>query len=427
MARPEREVQVEGSKPSIRRRNSLWKRRDVVLRAIRELHEGKLASEVQRVARDTADSIIADYWKRDADGAPLNKKLIKAAIRVRDKLQAAEANFAQLAREHAQLDLEALKARADLSSAHRPSVGTDVDAVSRERAWHEEWFPRLKDLKSRAVNARAEVDRLSANLMRAAKAARCSPFANELDAMLMHGGSGQRVNATEDWDVAVQIWKRFGKFVQQDGVYDERVALHERDDAIAITLFCRAILSPEASDDLLAVALRAQQDAKLRKRTPTSGFLRGWTTYELARSMIWLSLDGHRLCDSPMSEEEMRRRTSLDDDPRLARFIAAAEVAYEAVTGEEIRVPVLRDDAQEPSDSAKGAKPAGKRKDHRKRGRKQEFDPEDDRGHFEKRRRLKLSMQEYIDGKHLWKDATVVDMERLEARVRDRRRRDPAK
>jgi hypothetical protein len=375
---------VVGSKPSIRRRSALWKRRDVVLRALRELHEGELASEVQRVARDTADCIVADYWKRDAAGAPYDSKLIGRAMRVQGKLRK---------------EILRLEKHLDAHHALKPpaqSSGASIDVAAYRPHGVEAWRRMVEASNARMREMSANVERLSAEFSQATADARCLslPFGNDLEFALERAQKGERVGDVEDWDVAVAIWRRFGGTIGTDGIRDERMLLDSRDAAIAYTLFARAALSEDLKDDLVAGALHELEDDRLRARRGQPGDYRGLSTHKLVSYYLWPSLEAGRKEDGPIGEEEAKWRIVVDADARLERLLAVAETAYEAVTGGAVGEQdsrelspqsvglqeQMREDVNPSAPrSMQGKHPAAKRKSRGKSGRPPKNPPEIDR------------------------------------------------
>jgi hypothetical protein len=423
------QIQVPGFEETIDSRNTLWKRRDRMIAALRALHGGKLAPEVADVSRATAQDIIDQDWERDVHGAPYDIRLIRRALHLRDGLRKAiyerstqeQENRAlrhQARAEVRELEVAWRDQRASSAAGLQPGHGFEESAELKKLK--QKWLPQLQDSDARVEAARAESDRLSAEFMNATKDARCFslPFGDDLDRALIQAQSGERIAEAERWDIAMQIWRRFGGPIYQGGIRGERVVLARRDDAIAYTLLARALLSPEPSEDLLARELSELEDSRLRDRRGEPGVYRGLSTHKLASYLVWPSGEGRIDVSLPIDPELRERLVILDEDPRLERFIAVAEVAYAAVTGESLPADGQMDVEQ---DAAPRSRRSRRNKSRRSPGRPPSSKVKEDEKLYADYKQSGLTKAEFEKERGLEPEAVEDARNRIKARRADGR------
>jgi len=341
------EFQEKKAETGIRRRNTLHRRRDEHLTALRELHSGELADDVARVTNKVAHEIVRDYWKRDAERAPLDVGLISEAIKARNgvrRLHQTERDFIpQITEARARLKrVERLgpfakegQGRGDVAKRYRVALMRSTKGLAKRLKRRDGLRQRIAEKEVKFFNAvrvaRCEDDLYGDALEQARRTARA--WARKYAIVGAHEespGSDEGMS-TERWHIPTMIWRRFGGALQPDGLRDARVLLDPTDEAMAYTLFVRAAVSPDGADDLIAAALRDRETDELRSRSSGVTKVRGRTTHEHVSRVLSPSLGGRLERTEPPSFTDVERAVILDSDNRLEWLLAAGEEAAEAL------------------------------------------------------------------------------------------------
>jgi hypothetical protein len=259
------ELQAEAKKYTIRRRNELAAKRHATLDSFRRLHAEEGGANSARVAHQVAAQIVTDFKAREASRGVPNVSLVSAAIEARKELTDAYQERSAL---EELVGCAYGKASQELETARHP----DEEAIELCFA---ELDRRIATANQKLARLAEKLEVLEVQFRSRAHAAGCNAhiYSRELDDILELARRGERRLPAEEWDVSTEVFRRFGWTIGPDGVIDERITLDAPDDALAYTLFLRAVLSKDPDDDLISRAIHeAEGDELVARRAPPGDF-----------------------------------------------------------------------------------------------------------------------------------------------------------